>query len=445
MNRFQSAASVAGSLGERRRAIFNAAISAYRAGQAGLYQALLSQLAVAAAGGPEGSPQVAAGSDSGETAVDLELDRGLDLAARRDPAAEGILRKVTQDGQGHPRLAEAWLALAELEMRKPRPDVEEARKALREVGEGSQASSEARQRRDYVEIWLATVDGDLGKAVALGEVFLTAWPESVLVPEVQLKVAELYYRQADFANARTGFEKVVREHADSSFADTALYYAGMSAAAVMTEEGVDQAIGLWEELADRGGDLGHAARRQQALAKRRQGREGEALAVLDKLMEEPDVDVGLRRLLTCEMAEILIVLAKSGVTVPVEASEILREMLKDEDLPCLWRLRAGFTLAASQKEMGNKALALEACYDAVKSTESDPPSTPDEYDWYFKAGFFAVELLEEEAQWEAAARMAEVLAESGGARAEEAGKRAAKIRLAHFLWDGESEAPVEEP
>lgn len=443
MERFQSAASVAGSLGERRRAIFNAAVAAYRAGQVGLYRALLSQLEVAAAGGPEGKARVAAGSDSGETAVDLELDRALDLAARRNPEAEAILRQLTKDAQGHPRLAEGWIALAEMALQKSPPDLEEARRAMGELGGGAQLPAEVRQRKAYVEMWLAATAGDLPGTVGLGQAFLEAWPDSVLVPEVRMKVAELYYRQADFANARTEFEKVAREHPESGFADTALYYAGMSAAAVMTEEGVEQAIGLWDELAGRGGGLGFAARRQQAMAKRRQGHEGEALAVLDKLLQETELDEDLRRLVTCEKAEILIVLGKSGVEMAEGPTPILEEMLAGESLPCLWRLRAGFTLAAAHREAGETALALEACYDAVKSAETQPPKTPGEFDWFFKAGFFAVEMLEEAAQWEAAARMAEVLASSGGPRAGEAEKRAAKIRLAHFIWE-EGKAPPPE-
>lgn len=440
MNRFESAASVAGSLGERRKATYNAAISAFRAGQLGLYQALLAQLEVAGAGGPEGSAGVDAGTDSGETAIDLELDRGLDLAARGDPRAEEVLRRVTQDAQRHPRVAEAWLALAELGLTKEPFDEDEVRRALLEIGDGPGVSPGARQRRDYVRIWLATVSGDSEKAIELGQGFLEAWPGSEVEAEIEMKIAELFYRRGDFANARTEFEKVARDHEDSPFAETALYFAGLSAAAVMTEEGVDQAIELWQELADRGGPMGLAARRQQALAKRRQGKEEEALAVLEKLLEEPELDIEMSRLLMCEKAEILLVLSRSGGSEAEAVEKTLRALLSQPDLPLVWKLRASFTQAAASREMGQSALALETCYDAVKAAESEAPVTPDEFDWYYKAGFLAVELLEAESQWQAAARMAEELAQAGGERSEEAGERAAKIRLAHFIWDDREEA-----
>ena len=435
LERFQEAASLASSLSERRRALFNAAVAAYRVGQAGLYQALLSQLAVAGAGGPEGSTQIAAGSDSGETAQDLELDRALDLASRGDSDAETALRRWIGAADSHARLAEAWIALAELELMKQPVPLEEVRLALKAVDDLPNLQGQASQRLDYAKLWLATEEGDQDKVIELGKAYLQTWPASVLADEVRMKVGEAYYRAENFASARTEFELVARETPHSPYADTALYYAGMSAAGVMTEEGVDQAIGLWEELADRGGELGIAARRQQAVAKRRQGRESDALAVLDKLLTEPKLDPEMRRLITCERAELLLVLGKTEPAALEQCVKALETFVEDPDLPCLWRMRAGFTLAATHREAGRSAEALEACYDAVRSADEDPPISPAEFSWFYKAGFFGVDLLEKTAQWEAAARMAEELAQWNGSRAEDARGRAAKIRLAHFLWD----------
>lgn len=435
LQRFQEAASVAASLPERRRSLFNAAVSAYGAGQAGLYQALLSQLSVAGAGGPEGTTQIAAGSDSGETAEDLELDRALDLASKQDADAESALRKWVSTSDNHARVSEAWIALAELALMKQPIQLEEARAALKVVDELPTLNPQAGQRRDYVQLWLAMKEADEDRVIELGESFLEDWPKSVLTDEVRMKVAEAYYRAENFASARTEFEKVAREEPDSAYADTALYFAGMSAAAVMTEEGVNQAIGLWQELADRGGDLGMAARRQQAVAKRRQGREGDALAVLDKLLTESGLDEDMRRLIVCERAELMLVLGKNDPAYLDQAVKSLEAFVGGGELPCLWRMRAGFTLAATHREAGRTAEALEACYDAVRSADEDPPATPAEFSWFYKAGFFGVDLLEKTAQWEAAARIAEELAQWDGGRAKDARDRAAKIRLAHFLWD----------
>ena len=59
---------------------------------------------------------------------------------------------------------------------------------------------------------------------------------------------------------------------------------------------------------------------------------------------------------------------------------------------------------------------------------------PDPY-WFYRAGFEAVSLLEERERWEAAARLADRLADAKGDRSEEANDRAKRIRVVHFLWD----------
>jgi hypothetical protein len=54
--------------------------------------------------------------------------------------------------------------------------------------------------------------------------------------------------------------------------------------------------------------------------------------------------------------------------------------------------------------------------------------------WYYKAGFNAAHLLEEDSKWESAAAIYEKLAAAGGSRSEEAKARLTNLRLEHFLW-----------
>ena len=117
------------------------------------------------------------------------------------------------------------------------------------------------------------------------------------------------------------------------------------------------------------------------------------------------------------------------------AIEVLRTLLREDDLSYRWRARGGYTLATALKSAGNSAEALEACYDVVQATGFSGPSDPVEFRWFYRAGFFGIDLLEATKQWEAAARLSEKLANSKGDRAAEAKERATKIRLEHFLWD----------
>ena len=88
--------------------------------------------------------------------------------------------------------------------------------------------------------------------------------------------------------------------------------------------------------------------------------------------------------------------------------------------------------------LGEKASALEVYYDVVRSGRPTAPlaSIPvAEFDWYFRAGIAAVELLRSQENWRGAVRIAEQLARAGGSRAAEAARIAENLRLRHFLWD----------
>jgi hypothetical protein len=54
--------------------------------------------------------------------------------------------------------------------------------------------------------------------------------------------------------------------------------------------------------------------------------------------------------------------------------------------------------------------------------------------WYYKAGFNAARLLEEDSKWESAVAIYDKLVAAGGGRSEEAKARLNNIRLEHFLW-----------
>jgi hypothetical protein len=429
---FQSAAELATTLSERRGALFNAGVAALKAGEQALYIAVLTKLAIVSEGAADTRPQ------SQDGAADLELAKALDDAAQNRPMADEGLRAFVKKFPEHPRLAEAYVALAEWMLLQPKPDFAAAETALQAASGLTMITTEQRQRVGYVRVWLLDKSGNLKGVTEAGSQFLSEWPDSPLAAEMRMKVADAFFRQGNFASARTEFELVVKDYANSPFADTALYFAGLSALSILSDEGRETAISLWQELGERGGPLSVPARQQQAMAKRRMGEETEALKLLDVLLTEKTLSQELRRSLTCEKAEILIVLGKTDPLHLGEAAQVLTALRADKDLPYFWRARVGYTLAAALNEAGKQPEAMEACYDVVQSPGSAGPSNPAEYRWYYKAGFFGIDLLAAAKQWESAARLAEKLALSKGDRATEAKERATTIRLEHFLWDGET-------
>lgn len=433
---FQSAANIATTLTERRRALFNAALTAVQAGNFTLYQALLSQLEVV-------TGAAGAAKDSSDSAASLELEKALFFAAQRKPEAEESLRAFVRTYPEHPRFADACVALAEWMLMASPPRVEHARTTL-DMATTGPLTPEQHQRIDCTRLWLREASGDLKALITEGTSFLKAWPKSPLVPEVRLRMAGAYYRLEDYANARTEFEIIARDYPDTPHAETSLYFAAMSASSVMSTEGRERALAIWEELAAKGGALAVAARRQQALSERAQGHLAEALAALDKLLALKNLDQEQRRMTLCEKAEVLLLMGKTEPARLAAATNLLEGFLSDTTLPMLWRSRGGFTLATVRHDAGQDTEALEACYNVLRAADITPPTSPADYVWFSKAGFFGIDLLEAGRQWEAAARLAEQLAQRPGNRAAEARERATKIRLEHFLWEGPAPVPPRE-
>ncbi len=431
--RFQRAADLAAALPERRRALFNAGVAAFKAGEMALYASLLGQLQSVSSVDAQGRPAFEAGQQSGESAADLELDRVLGLAAKGDGAASEGLQAFLHAYPDHARRVEARVALAELALLDIPPRVRAAETTLTEAEQGEALPEAVRQRIAYTRMWCREAEADWPGVVAAGLKWLQDWPAAELAAAVRMKVADAYFRQEDFANAQTQFELVAKNHAASDYAETAMFLAGRCA---LSLRNFDAAIGLWESVAIQGGRLSLQARIQQAQAKRREGKEPDALKVLDGLLAEKDIDVTLRRQLTCDKAEMLILLGAKDPRQLKNAVSLLRAFLKQADLPAVWQVRAGYWLAYALETGGDSTAALAACYDAVTLADSDADGmNPEIAAWHYRAGFLAVDLLQKKGHWEGAARMAERLAAAGGARATEAKNIATRIRLERFLWD----------
>lgn len=428
---FMKAADVEANEPQRRRSLYNAAVCAIQAGQTATLATLTAQLAQVSVAEPGGK------SPLGDSAADLALDKALSLAAQGDPGAEPELKAFLADHPQHHRSAEAAVALAEVCLLDVPPRIKTALEALDSATAQAADDSPVRERISYVRLWTHEAQQDLAGIAREGQLYLTHWPDGPRADEVQMKVAEAFFRLENYARARTEFEMLVNQRPNSPFAEAALYFAGVCAISLPSTEGISAALGIWDDLAQRGGPLAFAARRQQAVVTGRFGDETTALKLFTALLEDPAAAGEQRLSLQAEMAELLLRMGKKTPAHSEEAVVLLRSLLADKSLPYLWAGRCSVLLATALRDLGRPAEAQEACYDVINigSNPVTAPASPTEYQWYYRAGFLAVELLEQGQQWEAAARMAEKLSRSGGDRAQEAAERASKIRMKHYLWD----------
>ena len=437
MELFGKAAQAATDFAPGHRALYNMAVAAFFAGDSRAYESCLVELKkkpeIEALDGPARKPD-----ENEDLAAKLQLERCLQLASKRDSSAESALQDFIKEHQGHPALVQAQVALAEFYLLNDMPLTKAAQSALDACSGIKDIAPEWQERIDYTAMWVREANGDHVGAARSGLSFLGRWPKSPRRDQVRMTVAQALYRGEEYAQAMAQFELLVEENTESPYAESALFFAGKSAMAQINAEGLDHAIELWSEVAQRNGPLANEARRQQALAKRREGKEGDALAVIESLLTAKNPPTGEERLsLLIEKGELLMLLAGQEPKGIDDAAAIFRQIQMDGKAPRAWRSRAGVLLSQCFERSGKVSEALEVCSDVVESSlaGNSIALTPTDYLWLYRAGFAALRMLEDRKQWDAAAKLADRLAKSGGDQAEEAKKHATRILTEHFIWD----------
>jgi TolA-binding protein len=364
-----------------------------------------------------------------EARATLRLEEGLMQAAKGDNKAEASLQQFIRDFPKNPRVSEAWVALAELAFHSSPPRVDEARKNLARAAESAPTAAAA-ERADYLSIWVEeSAGGNETKVIELAKRFLEQHGLSPFAPEVRMKLAELYYRRQDFANAQTQFETIAQQHPDDSLAEKALFFAAESAMSSMGEHSLDRAIVLFDQVVQKNGALRWSARNEEALIERKLGKTKDALVLYDEVLKS-DAPQSEKREALCAKGDIFF--ETGGSENLQRAIEIYDQLALDKNGPSQWRNQALFKKALCLEKKDDRGGALETFYKILE--DETRPSGQRELFWYYKAGFNAARLLEEDSKWESAAAIYERLAAAGGNRSEEAKARLNHLRLEHFLW-----------
>jgi len=366
-----------------------------------------------------------------QSRADLRLEEGLMEAAKSDKKAAASLQRFIHDFPNNPRVSEAWVGLAELAFHSSPPRLDEARKSLEHATTDTPTAA-ASERADYLRIWVEETAGtDESKVVELAKRFLEQHGQSPFAPEVRMKLAELYYRRQDFANAQTQFEIIAQQNPNESLAEKALYFAAESAMSSMSEHTLDRALVLFDQVVQRNGSMRWAARNEQAVIERKLGKPKEALTLYDEVLKS-DAGASEKREALCGKGDIFF---EAGATDPnsyQRAIEIYDQLASDKEESIHWRNQALFKKGLCLEKKGDRAGSLATFYKILEDESLSGERR--ELFWYYKAGFNAARLLEEDSKWESAVAIYDKLVAAGGSRSEEAKARLNNIRLEHFLW-----------
>lgn len=378
--------------------------------------------------------ELAASAPTDDTRGDLLLEEGLTQAAQGNNQAAQTVENFLRQFPRHKRAAEAWVALAELAFHGAPPRFEDARKNL-EKARASEPNAAATERADYLAIWIedAAATSDPVKVIGDASEFLRKYPGSPFLSDVRMKLAETYYRRQDFPNAQTHFQILAQENPRGPFTERALFFAAKSATQSMAEQSLDRALVLLDEVVKKNGELKWAARNEQASIERKLGKSQDAVTLYDEVLQGNAKPEEKREAL-CGKGDIFYELGETDRENYRRAIEIYDQLAIQKDAPVHWRNQALFKKGICLEKLGDRENALATFYRIIED-DSRPDRPQREFFWYYKAGFNAARLLEDDSKWQPAAQVYQRLASVGGARSDEAKSRLGRLRLEHFLWD----------
>ena len=177
--------------------------------------------------------------------------------------------------------------------------------------------------------------------------------------------------------------------------------------------------------------MGGAQRSENAVIERQLGKSIDALVLYDGVLKS-DAEPSEKREALCGKGDIFFEMGGSDPSNYQRAIEIYDQLASDKNQPIHWRNQALFKKGLCLEKTRDSAGALATFYKILE--DEARPDRRHEFFWYYKAGFNAARLLEDDSKWESAAAIYEKLAAVGGSRSDQAKARLNHLRLEHFLW-----------
>jgi len=360
---------------------------------------------------------------------DLLLEEGLFMARRGDSKAEASLQQFIENFADNERVPEARLALAEL--RYAAKDSAGATHYLQVVNEFP-APAKTAEQSDYLAIFVAdaATPPNNEKVITLCRTFVGRYSGSDRLAEVRMKLGQVFFRAGDFASAQTQFETLASETPTSPLVETALFLAGQASTKRIDAGGIDRAIELFSEVAALNKSLKLHARLQLALLQNRLGKEDDAVKLYnDILRANPPGEV--KSAAMAGKADNLFALGAKDKVHYAEAFAVYEQLANEPGIGATVQHRALYNKGRCLETLERPEEALAAYYQVVESGVAKP----EEYFWFYKAGFDAGRLCETRQQWKSAIAIYQKMATVEGPRAEQSKERMTQLRLEHFIWE----------
>jgi len=368
---------------------------------------------------------------SPRVASELALERGLLLAAKRDPAATDLLDSFIVAHPEHPRVGQARLALATSAMNGESPDLKLAAAQLDTLANEPDlplpAADLARARTK-----LAELAGKWDRAAEHAREFLDQHPDDPAAPQLALRLGQALFRKGDYNDARLVLERLAEKEPTSPAAEAALFLAARSAALSATPQARNESLDLYQKVARINGSLADSARLERARTLIDMSRFDDSIEELREWLRSLDPDSKLGFAAGTLLGEALFAKGGNDPASYEEALATYRDLVTRSAPESALNHRFRYLLGLTLERLDRPGEALDTYYTLLESAFLNPPL---EWEWVERAGFRALALLETAQRWPAALRIAERIAELGGPRAEDATARARTLRLEHMIWE----------
>ena len=302
---------------------------------------------------------------------ELSLEEGLEQARSGDPRAGESLRTFVRDYPRSPRQAEARLALAEFSLLTGAAEAPpEYLPAANPVPPPPEISAQSA----WLAIYLADTQQprDDRKTIALARQFLIERPGAAQIPEVRMKLGQIYFRREDYANAETQFATLA-EGAAGPYTEAALFLAGQCAMKLINPGAVDRALGFFDRVVKLGGPLHLYARQEQAIVQSRLEHEDQAIALYEIILTAPGVDPELWQAALCGKGDSLVALGRRALPQPARLEEsiaVYQQLAGTPEVHAVWRNQALYKKAKALELLGRTDEALTAFYDCLNAPAS---------------------------------------------------------------------------
>ena len=232
----------------------------------------------------------------------------------------------------------------------------------------------------------------------------------VVSDSMLISLGEAYYRNGEFNKARKQLNKVIFERKGSPYTEYAYFFSALAANKEGTPQSKTEALELFQKVIDLKAVFAVEATMQKARLLVDLEHLDKAQELLQKLFKE-NCQRSPRLFFKHFWQKCIIgkALREKSKELLLAAEQLYMEVLKTKGMKDAFKHQVHYLLGQTQEEKLDTSLAkaLDSYFKVVNLEVQQQKDHPVEWEYYYKCGLRAVDLLEKENRWGAAANLLE--------------------------------------